>query len=83
MMVKKKRWSELTPLQQSGIVILASIQISLLVAALWDIHRRPADQINGSKRGWTLLSFVNFIGPLAYFAFGRKNDSTVTGLFYE
>lgn len=73
MLVKKKHWSELTPLQQGGIVILAIIQISLLVGALWDIRRRPANQINGSKRGWTLLSFVNFIGPLAYFAVGRKN----------
>lgn len=72
MMVKRKRWSELTPLQQVGIMILVSIQISLLVSALSDIYHRPADQINGSKIGWTLLSFVNFIGPLAYFAFGRK-----------
>ncbi len=53
-------------------MILVSIQISLLVSALSDIYHRPADQINGSKTAWTLLSFVNFIGPLAYFAFGRK-----------
>jgi len=72
MMKKRKRWSELTPLQQSGIMILTILQILLLIAALWDIHLRPADQINGSKTGWTLLSFVNFIGPLAYFAFGRN-----------
>ena len=50
MLVKKKHWSELTPLQQGGIVILAIIQISLLVGALWDIRRRPANQINGSQR---------------------------------
>jgi Phospholipase_D-nuclease N-terminal len=26
----------------------------------------------GSKPMWVALSFLNMIGPLAYFAFGRK-----------
>jgi hypothetical protein len=33
---------------------------------------RPSDQLRGSKATWTAESFVNFVGPLAYFAFGRK-----------
>jgi hypothetical protein len=68
----KKSWHELTDAQKSGIVLLATLQFTLLVAALWDIRRRPADQINGSKRMWTAVAFVNFIGPIAYFLFGRK-----------
>ncbi|NTU84984.1 MAG: PLDc_N domain-containing protein [Chloroflexales bacterium] len=68
----RKRWSELSPAQQRGIIGLACVQLSLLVAALWDIRQRPAEQINGSKGLWTALSFVSFIGPLAYFVFGRK-----------
>jgi hypothetical protein len=51
---------------------LGIAQIGLFIAALWDIRRRPEDAINGSKRLWTGLAFINFIGPLAYFAFGRK-----------
>jgi hypothetical protein len=47
-------------------------QLALLVAALTDIRRRPASEIKGGKRLWTALAFVNGVGPIAYFAFGRK-----------
>jgi len=48
------------------------IQFGLLFAALADIRKRPAEQINGSKALWTGLAFINFIGPIAYFVKGRK-----------
>jgi len=48
------------------------VQVALLAAALVDLRRRPADQINGSKAVWSAVAFVNFLGPLAYFAFGRR-----------
>jgi hypothetical protein len=67
-----KRWSDLTTRQQAAIQIAAAIQVSLLVAAIWDMWRRPVEEINGDRRLWTLTSFINFVGPLAYFAFGRK-----------
>jgi hypothetical protein len=35
-------------------------------------QRRPGEQIRGSKKLWTAAAFVNFVGPLAYFAFGRR-----------
>ena len=53
-------------------VAAIAVQISLLVAALADLRRRPADQLRGTKAMWTAVSFVNFVGPLAYFAFGRR-----------
>jgi hypothetical protein len=55
-------------------VLQGIIQLALLAAALRDIHRRPAEEINGSKWLWSAGAFVNFmgIGPIAYFAFGRK-----------
>jgi len=28
--------------------------------------------MNGSKALWVAVSSVNFVGPLAYFAFGRR-----------
>jgi hypothetical protein len=67
-----KRWSDLTTRQQAAIQIAAAMQVSLLVAAIWDMWRRPVEEINGDRRLWTLASFINFVGPLAYFAFGRK-----------
>jgi phospholipase D-like protein len=68
----KKSWSDLSPAQRFLTVVAGVIQISLLVAALVDLRRRPADQVRGSKAMWAALSFVNFFGPLAYFKFGRS-----------
>ncbi len=71
-MSTKKHWQNLTDTQKIAIVLLSLLQIALLMAALRDIHRRSADQINGSRLLWTVAAFINFIGPLAYFTLGRK-----------
>jgi hypothetical protein len=68
----RKKWSELSRRNQTLIIIAAAVQFLLLAAALMDIRRRPAAQIRGSKRLWGALSFVDFFGPISYFAFGRK-----------
>ena len=72
MIVKRKEWNELTTNQKTGLVISTIIQIMLLIAALWDIRQRSEHEINGNKWMWTAAAFVNFVGPIAYFAFGRK-----------
>jgi hypothetical protein len=69
---KKKSWSDLSPAQQKATVGAGIVQVSLCIAALVDIRRRPAEEINGKKPMWVALAFVNTIGPLAYFIFGRK-----------
>ncbi|WP_214401409.1 PLD nuclease N-terminal domain-containing protein [Pseudonocardia lacus] len=66
-----RSWSELPPAGRAGVVVGATVQVGLLVAALADLRRRPAAQVNGPRWAWALASFVNFVGPLAYFAFGR------------
>ena len=70
--MQPKQWQDLTDRQKRGIVLLGALQITLLVAALIDLRRRPADAINGSKRLWTAVVFINGIGPIAYFVVGRK-----------
>ena len=75
---KKKSWSDLSSEQQAGIVGVGIVQIALLLAALADIVRRPADQINGPKPAWAAASFINLAGPIAYFAFGRKRAAPPT-----
>jgi phospholipase D-like protein len=69
---QKKRWSEMSGPQRALVALAGFVQLSLLSAALLDLRRRSADQVNGSKRLWAAISFVNFVGPLSYFAFGRK-----------
>ena len=69
---RKKRWSDMSRGQQVATVLASLVQFSLLAAALWDIAHRPDTGIKGSKKAWTAASFVNFVGPIAYFVFGRK-----------
>ncbi|MDQ0665580.1 hypothetical protein QFZ35_004078 [Arthrobacter ulcerisalmonis] len=72
----KKTWKEMSPSGKAGIILTAIVQVSLLVAAQRDISRRPAELINGPKAAWRMASFVNFIGPMGYFVFGRKRSAT-------
>lgn len=67
-----KRWSELSRRERSFIAGATTVQLSLLLAALLDLQRRPSEQVKGSKRLWRTLAFVNFAGPVAYFLFGRR-----------
>lgn len=71
-MRKQKEWNELTTSGKISIVISGLIQVALLLAALRDLRQRPKEQINGSKWMWSVIVLINFIGPIAYFAFGRK-----------
>lgn len=71
----KKRWKDLPPWARTVILAAASVQVSLLAAAQADISRRSADEINGSKLGWRLISLINFIGPILYFVRGRARRS--------
>lgn len=71
---RKKSWRELSGRQKVGVLIAAAVQLALLAAALTDLRKRPAEQVNGSKRVWAAASFVNFFGPIAYFVFGRTKQ---------
>jgi hypothetical protein len=73
-MSRNKKWSDLTAREKAPFVLRGIVQFALLAAALADICRRPAQEINGSKWLWRAVALVNFmgIGPIAYFVFGRK-----------
>lgn len=68
----EKDWSKLGGLQKAGVIIAGVVQVALMSAALLDLRRRPSREIRGSKHLWKRAVFVNYIGPLAYFAVGRK-----------
>lgn len=57
----KKQWKDLSAGQRWGVVLSGGVQLALLAAALLDIYRRPAEEIQGSKSLWALVSFVNFV----------------------
>ena len=63
---------ELSGRQRRAIMAAGGIKPLLAAAALLDLRRRPGDQVRGSKKLWAAAAFMNFVGPLAYFAFGRR-----------
>jgi hypothetical protein len=71
---RAKKWSDFSTSQQALIILLGILQVSLFAAAVYDILKRPADQINRPKPFWFAVSLVNFIGPISYFLFGRKRS---------
>ncbi len=69
---KKKSFKDLSGGQKLRVAVTAAVQIALQTAALRDLKKRPAALVNGPKPAWFAASFINFIGPVAYFVFGRK-----------
>ncbi len=70
----KTKWSDLSDRQRALVVAAAAAELSLKVAALVDINRRPAELIRGPKAFWRSVLVVNLLGPLSYFAIGRKRS---------
>lgn len=62
----------LDPRLRVPVAIAAAVQVALTVATLVDLRRRDADQVKGPKKVWAAAAFVNFVGPIAYFVFGRR-----------
>jgi hypothetical protein len=75
---RRTPWRDLTPRQRQGIVIRGTLQLGLLGAALNDLRRRPATELNGPKVLWVAVTCVNYlgIGPLVYFLFGRRGPGS-------
>jgi Phospholipase_D-nuclease N-terminal len=75
------RWSDLSESSRRLIIGTAIGEAALKTAVLIDIRRRPASQIRGSKRMWIIAAvLVNSagVGPLSYFAFGRRRPAGAT-----
>lgn len=71
-----RKWSDFSEGQQAALIAAASVQVALAVAAWTDLAARPAEQVNGRKSTWAAVIAVNFVGPLAYFAKGRRRAET-------
>jgi hypothetical protein len=70
--VANKEWSDLSGAQKGAVVVAGTVQLGLLAAVLLDLYRRPEREIRDNKRFWAVAAFVNFVGPISYFLFGRR-----------
>jgi hypothetical protein len=68
----RRRWEDLSREQQRAIIAVGVLTSIWQLVMLWDLSRRPAEQVRGSKRGWVLASFVRPVGQIAYYAWGRR-----------
>lgn len=68
----RQRWKDLTARQQTAILVLASVQLSLAAAAWADLAQRPARDVRGRKSVWGAVITVNFVGPVLYFMRGVR-----------
>ena len=66
------KWRDLTSAQRSAVVVAGAVQVALQAAALWDLRRRSTAQLRGSRPWWVAASFLNYVGPIAYFVVGRR-----------
>jgi hypothetical protein len=73
-----QRWSDLSERNRQLIIAAGVFDVTLRIAALIDIKRRPASQIRGRKGLWAaFVAVVNSAGvlPMSYFLFGRRRQS--------
>ncbi|NEK56262.1 hypothetical protein GCU56_00035 [Geodermatophilus sabuli] len=70
-----RRWSDLSGRQRAVLLGVGVVQWLLAARAWWDLaHRRP-DQVHGRKGVWAAVIGVNWIGPLAWYRWGRVGSS--------
>lgn len=55
------------------LIPLMVLQLALTGAALWHVLTHKTYKF-GNRPLWIVLSFVQFIGPLVYFIFGRGDE---------
>lgn len=70
--LSKQQWDDLLPRQKNAIRVMSLVQVVLALAAWIDLATRPAEQVSGRKAVWALVIGINFVGPIAYFAKGRR-----------
>lgn len=55
------------------LIPIVLVQIALIAAALWDLYHR--EKTRGPKLIWVfVILFINIIGPIIYFIFGRDQE---------
>ena len=73
--MRKRKWSELSEKQQTALLVLMSVELSLTATAAVDLVRRPAAEVHGSKRWWAVALLIQPVGPVAYLWRHRRSAS--------
>jgi hypothetical protein len=71
-LTRARHWRDLSPRQRTAFLVAASVQFALAATAWTDLAKRPPSLVNGRKAVWAVIIGLNFLGPIAYFARGRR-----------
>ena len=66
-----EHFTRLPAAAKAAVIGVTAWNVSLIVLAEGDLHRRTDDQIRGNRRLWQLACLTNTVGPLSYFRWGR------------
>lgn len=75
-MARKKKWSDLSAGQRAAVIVGGVAELVVTTRALRDLLRRPSGEVRGPKVLWVLASFVQPVGPVAYFLVGRRRHAS-------
>jgi len=80
-LVRRKQWQDMAPAEKIGNALMAIVEVALVTIALLDLWHRPAERVNGKKRTWAMIAFIQPFGPIIYFIFGpkRRVPASVSG----
>lgn len=67
-----KTWAELSRSQKRAVAVAGVVEVVMTVAAWRDLATRPASGVRGPKKAWGIAALVQPVGPVAYFALGRR-----------
>ncbi|SDM37552.1 PLD nuclease N-terminal domain-containing protein [Allokutzneria albata] len=73
--MRSQTWQDLSPGRKRTVIAAGAVQVTLALTAWVDLSRRSPERVNGPKKLWAAVIAINFVGPLAYFCFGRRRDS--------
>jgi hypothetical protein len=73
---QQSKWTDMSSTRKACVIAAAVLQISLAVWAWADLARRPKSQVRGRKAWWASIIGINYVGPLAYFGWGRLKDDS-------
>ncbi len=65
-------WFDLPTELRFSLVAAVIVEVTGKVSMWISLARRPASKVRGPKWAWALGSFINGVGPGAYWLFGRK-----------
>ena len=68
----KRKWNELSGGQQQAITAATAVQLTLFGLAQIELLKRHRSEVRGPKFLWFLVTFVNYLGPIAFLLFGRR-----------